>query len=780
MKNSYGSFCDIPGGYKLTSIPECGNFEYLYKNEKIFLRVDQFGPSFAQYLPPAGLTILKRKEREIFSPWSVYIQIGKEVINIFDLYKAKKFEIVYTPEKCMYNLDFKNIKVITTITLSGVNAEILMTVQIINKTEKIQKIKVLENAVLEMTDSTMMAWDKREWYQNTKFDGELTNPSFIVKHLSVNGNKDDRKKALVLFDDACHSAETSYEKLVSSTLNFNKIPDELSIKEINEIYAIEQTCAVAKTVTLNKEITLSSAINIFDDEQIIDKKEIISHLGIKYFEEQINIHKNNFAKIKSVQNIITPDNNLNKFINEFLPQEIDWVIDLDRGWATGMRGTRDCANDFMGLIPYNPKKCRDLIIHLLSSQRKNDGWFPRQIPFGKTNKYDLREFVDSGAFVIELIFEYISFTDDFSIFEELIPYYQENEKEKGVLHLIRAAKFYTLEENIGEHGLIKLKGGDWLDCLNRVGLKGRAETLMVTCQAVLAFRQVNELLEHYENEYAEEIKLFNSYTKIFKNNINRHCYVEEGFYKSIFSDDGKWYFSANDIDGVKRVYVPSNAYAIIAGINPKKDKKIIKSIINNNRTSRGYRLFSKAFGDPAFEGLGKMSSGDFPINALENGAIYNHGSQLFLIRALSKIGDYKTIYDVINFAMPYNQKFHPEKETCLPMYAITNVYQLIPSYEGRAGMCFLTGSISMIARAIYHWIFGINYHPSYLELSPCIPKEYKDSEISYVNNGINIKIKYHGFGSSINKILLNNIEINGKTIDKNQLKKNTYIEVFLK
>lgn len=129
--------------------------------------------------------------------------------------------------------------------------------------------------------------------------------------------------------------------------------------------------------------------------------------------------------------------------------------------------------------------------------------------------------------------------------------------------------------------------------------------------------------------------------------------------------------------------------------------------------------------------------------------MYNHGSQCFLIRALAKAGRYEDIAEVLGYAMPlYADKHSPEK-TCSAPYAITNCYHLVPSFYGRAGFSFLTGSVAMIERTVYSWVFGINFTLRDMVITPCVPKEYENAEVTTPFNGHRITVKYIGYGAKI-------------------------------
>ena len=81
MKNNNtksGCFGDGAGSYKLTKIPEAGLYEYIYKNDEILLKVDQYGVQTCQIDPPAGIASIKREKRETGSPVKTYFSVGKK------------------------------------------------------------------------------------------------------------------------------------------------------------------------------------------------------------------------------------------------------------------------------------------------------------------------------------------------------------------------------------------------------------------------------------------------------------------------------------------------------------------------------------------------------------------------------------------------------------------------------------------------------------------------------------------------------------------------------
>ena len=60
MKN-YGRFTERLGGFTLTKFPKVGNYEYIYKNDELLLKVDQYGVQTSQIQPPVGIALVKRE-----------------------------------------------------------------------------------------------------------------------------------------------------------------------------------------------------------------------------------------------------------------------------------------------------------------------------------------------------------------------------------------------------------------------------------------------------------------------------------------------------------------------------------------------------------------------------------------------------------------------------------------------------------------------------------------------------------------------------------------------
>ena len=757
MGENYGKFSKKPGGYRIEKLPEAGNYEYIYKNDEILVKVDQYGIITAQINPPVGEAVFKREEREVGSPVKAYFSDGESVFNNFDVLRADKLTIDFLPEKSIYRLTFGKTEVVTELFVTEKNKRFAMNVTVKNLGEQVKEYSILKCAFPYLNELLMAPWDKPEWYTRTEYLKDKN--AFLTTKYSVAGKKEERRYLTIVSNDETNNRELSLERLAALTKNFSVIPDKIGGVTEDTLYAFKQCVSTLATVNLKggESYSFTQVFAVTDDE-----KKIVENIenSVKYFDSTVQKAEEEklaekHAELFSVRTVKTGDPDFDSFVNGFLPLEMYWVSSLDRGWPTGMRGVRDAANDFEGMLCYDKQMCKGVIENIFSKQR-SDGWYPRQVPFGAGTKFDLREFVDSACFFTEYVYDYLAYTGDYSILENKYGYYDCETQESGLTHLKKGMDYLLSDDALGVHGLVKMRGGDWLDCLSGAGKKGRGESVMVSCQLVMCLKYLVEILNKVGQ--VNEVEKYEKAGYRLKNAINKAAFNGR-FYNAVYTDNGTWLFSEKDEDGEERVYVPTNAYAVISGVASGKENEIFNEIAKL-KTSDGYKLFSKPLGGKFIDGIGKMGTGDFQPYFAENGSVYNHGSQCFLIRALAKAGRYEEISDVLGYALPlYADKHSPEK-TCSAPYAITNCYHLVPSFYGRSGFSFLTGSVAMIERAVYSWVFGLNFALDNIVITPCVPKEYANAEITTPFNGHNLTIKYVGYGAQIEIA-----EISGKAFD---------------
>lgn len=757
-----GFFTTERGGYEITDHKVRGDWQYIYQNKDVLLRVDQCGIAMIQANPVNDIYLLKRDGDERFSKWIVWVQKegGKFQSNFAypNPYAPKNGRIRFLPEKAVYEYEYEGFTLSTELFLPRRGTAVVCTVSVTNTGKESANFTVAPTVRAYVNGADFDMWDKAEWYNNTSVSQDKNLTVFYTKRFSPHTKRHERRLATFLCDglDKVEIRGEAFFGLgsfvVPDGLNgdmlwqVGELPTEFSFAENRSIGGLPFVYAGKGNVEIGAgETKRFTQVFSMQNRDLCGEFSVEEYEKSKRFfdektrEDEIALVKADFEKTFEGRTVKTDDPVFDKYVNEFLPLQLGWVASLDRGWPTGLRGTRDAANDFMGVLYYDEKWAREVLLDLYSGQLQN-GWLPRQVPSIKgSKKVDLRTYSDSGAFLMEFLHEYIRHTGDVAVLSEELGFFDSDEKSTLLDHLIRSLEHYLLPENIGEHGLCKIYNGDWLDSVNNAGLKGRGESVMVSCQLSMGLKDGANLLRYLGME-EDLAKRYEEKSEEFRKNVLKA--FNGKFFNGTFTDEGRWVFSDNDEDGECRPYGPSNYYAICSGAAKGLEDVVLQSL-EKLRTPSGYKLCVPALGRKPMSCVGRMGSGDQQIGMWENGNIYNH-AQGFRIRALASAGKGDELYETLLFLLPYDEKLHDPNITLSPPYAMLNCYQSQPLYDGMAGSPYLTGSIAMAQRAVYRWMLGIVPELDELKIQPCLKKGKTDIFVEYPLRGKTLKFEYKG------------------------------------
>ncbi len=727
----YGKFIPNTAGYEINTINLPTSWEYIYENRDILLKMDQFGPVYVQAHPPGDIMLFKREQHHKFSPWFVNITASSFDGRITNFFRPNNLSITgepenvkikFLPESASYSFDYGKLSFHTEFIIPKKGTTVAMKFRVKNTSGENITLDVAPQMIPYVNEAQMAPWDKYEWYLDSECElGDRL--IFASKLLSAEAKGDNRRVAhFALPTEDLTGYEISLEKYIGQGDISNP---ERNYTNDNRIYGYPPVYAASYKWELaaGEEKTLTAVLTIDN----IDEE--VKYFCDEHFEMKKGERHDEFAELFAKNSVNTGDVDFDYYANYWLPLQMKWVSSLDRGWPTGMRGSRDSAQDYAALLYIDTKNPRDIILTMLECQRR-DGWFPRQYSAkGKHGRHDLRTHVDGGAFFVEFMWKYLAHTGDYDLLKEEVVWLDTDEKNTVLEHLIAAAEYYIAEENIGEHGLCKIRGGDWLDAINAAGLEGRGESVTVSEQTVMAMKYISDILTKLDP--TADVSGYLAKGEWLKENINKHAYNSDGFYNGVFNDNGLWIFSDKDPDGENRMYGVSNYYAIISGVAEGDKIKRILEKAEGLKSDKGYRLFWPVLGVRPIEKVGRAASGDVPPCLSENGNVYNHGSQGFFARALSVAGEGDKLLDVLKWIMPYDTEKHPTNLTFTPPYAIVNCWQQLPGFNHRGMMCFLTGSVAMGMRGVYEWMLGIRPTLRGIEIDPCLPETMKTVEANF-------------------------------------------------
>lgn len=787
INGKYGQFdLSRPATYIIHDLGMETSWEYIFQNREILLRLDQYGPVAAQAYPPGDIMLFKREKDDKYSKWLVWIKgdcvnrgipfnnFCRPAIGPGADEGPENLKITFQPHMAKYSYEIDGLEVNTTFFVPRKGTDIVMKFRITSHREEVAELSVTPAMLPYVNPAQLAPWDRPEWYVKTGagMEKELVFWSQLWNPQAVPGSR--RAATLWSSRENMQSFDVSAEKFCSST-DFNHpcslYREHLRLgRECLESYGVhgeENTVcgypsvyAAQYKISLNpgesREITQVLSFLPLNEEYLLPDLAAASR-PLKYFDRQVfdtevEVQRRFYEGLCGKWGIRTQDRFFDHYINTWLPLQMYWTASLDRGWPTGMRGSRDCANDFMGELFFDSGWAKKILLLLLECERE-DGWIPRQIgTAGRTGRHDLREFVDAGAFALEFVYEYLCFTGDADILSERVQWLGDGPKSSVWEHCLRILSYYTDLENIGEHGLCKIRGGDWLDAVNNAGLKGRGESVMVTAQVILAMDYVQEIAASYALSIPDPQKISDARDQ-FEAALNREAYNQSGFYSGVFTDNGEWLFSHKDPDGECRPYICANAYAIVCGAADTRQRESILEHFGRLKSESGYRLFAPALGKKPVSCAGRLGSGDAFGGLFENASPYNHGSHGFLGRSFSVMGRGEELYEALQYLLPFDQQKHNTVQAMTPPYAIVNCWQDIPLFKGRGGMTFLTGSIAMAIRLTYQWMFGIRPGLEGLIIDPCLSESMTGAEVSFSIR--NKKILLHISGQEDSRVRIN-------------------------
>lgn len=743
-----------------------GPWYYIYQNRKILLYVDQNGPVKIQHQPPYGILVIKREIGEKFSKWQVWVQsdsINQGVpVSNFNNPKLSfngeqpEFTVDWTPETAIYNAVYKNATIRTEIFVPQDKATVCMKTTVTN-TGKEPSDYVVTPALFPYGNIPIMApWDLPEWYFASKarrigntisIHGQTTDPMMDAnasRSLTFSIDYDENGE-LDLYDSGFGGTSTFFTPDALKTpenalsLKMKDITETTTYATFQQTYSARYKCTLKpnESKTFTQVLTMQDSLTYSAEEEKFEQ----NYFDTKLYQAHVNKTIEFFDDWFSKRTIKTENPLLDNFINTFTPLQMYWTCSLDRGWPGRMRGARDVSQDFLGITPIAPDWSRQNILYMVEHQQR-DGWFPHCISsISREAQHDMRYYCDGGAFFLEYFHEYMTFTRDTSILSEKVWWLDSDEKSTILEHVIACLEFYLDDKNIGEHDLCKVWYGDWWDVMDDIGMKGIGETVTVTAQTILNVKNICDMLSAYKDiiptEYLERAERYMKVRDRLINGMRKTAYNKEGFFQGYMNDSGVWLGSdkEKDPEGISRLYLVSNSWAIISGAaTPEMCKTTLDKVEELNYGPLGYYTLTSGY-HKRIPNAGRVGLRG------PNPNTYNH-AQSFLVRACCTVGNSEMAYKASRHIFPFEQAYAPVEKTFAPPYAIANCYSNNKISLHRVTFQFLSGTVSYTLRIFYNFFLGINYRYDGLALRHCLPKEFGKCSVNFNYLGKNFTVNY--------------------------------------
>lgn len=754
----FGEFGLKPGQFIVTNRDLERPWSYLYTNKALLLKLNNYGPHSAQVNPPGGMLLFKTANNENLLPLQIFVNAPGQHLTAF-LSPLNRDELLdyrcdFQPTHAEYLLTYRQLTIKTSIGIHDSKSLFWLRCELTNTGDAPVEFDILPVWRIHHASGALAPWDAPELYQSVGFFNDTANGIF-VENRNPHGRKVEQIRSFLVTDLEISEAEVDYRKFTKSggMLLPDMLDKRLSLPNTRAYSSVTPDERYVNIGTQGVAAMRSGRICLSPGEGTRFSL-VLNHAAttddstaaIESAKECLRVDTQETLKRKQQETydfwtrklkVTLKDDALADYISNFLPLQLFWVGKLDRGWPTGMRGTRDASQDYSGIALVDESLSKNILLEILSCQKSDGGFFRQYSTAGVHGTHDKRDYVDSGCWVFELLYDYLKNSGDLGFLEEKCRTFDKPELSTVREHAERLLNYYLDKSNRGEHGLVLIHEGDWNDSLNTVGLEMRGESVMASCQVVFLMKLAMEL-------FPEQRELWQREVDGLKQAIRAHALNGEGFLNGAFNDNGVWLFSDCDSDGRKRINSPVNSWGIIAGIFDTQEEldKVFQHLCSLKGPC-GYRLFYPPLGNPVIEKAGRLGTGALAAGLGENGTVYNHGAQGFLLRAAATAKRRDLLEDILKYALPYDQQRHPVKVTKSEPYGIVNYYMETQHNFGEGGMPFLSGTISTLFRAIFENMFGVRLGLEHFAISPCMPEQLLPASLTTEIRGKKVEITIH-------------------------------------
>ena len=500
--------------------------------------------------------------------------------------------------------------------------------------------------------------------------------------------------------------------------------------------------------------------------------------------------KDNWNRILGTVKVKSKDPAFDYMVNGwYLYQTMSSRIIAKTGFyqVSGAFGYRDQLQDAMNIAIVAPDFTRNQILtnaaHQFSEGDVLHWWHEK-------NKFGLRSrFKDDYLWLIYATIYYLRITEDLSILEEKVPFIvgdklREYENEKGIIFNYSREEVTLLEHlerslnlamnSLGRHKLPLMGGGDWNDGMNKVGIKGRGESVWL---GFFLYEIIDDFVR-MSKKFGFEIdrEKYSDFNDKLKENLNKKAWDKE-WYLRAFYDNGDKLGSAENTEC--KIDLISQSFAILSNVaDRERREEVIRAVESNlvDEKSGIIKLltppFAKSLNNPGY-------IMNYPQGVRENGGQYTHSVAWYLM-ALIKSGYGDRAYRYYQMINPATRAIDPKtvKKYKVEPYVISADIYSADHREGRGGWTWYTGSAGWFYKVGIVDILGLDKRGDKLRIKPSLPVKWDNCKITYNYMDTEYHIEY--IKGKKEELVLDGKVINGYEIDLVNDKKDHEVTLYIK
>jgi cyclic beta-1,2-glucan synthetase len=278
--------------------------------------------------------------------------------------------------------------------------------------------------------------------------------------------------------------------------------------------------------------------------------------------------------------------------------------------------------------------------------------------------------------------------------------------------------------------------GDWNDGMNRVGVEGRGESVWLGWFLCTVLNGFAPLCERYEMKIRSN--LYGGHLEKLRKGLEQAW--DGDWYRRAYFDDGTPLGSARNDEC--RIDSIAQTWAVMSGMADSYRAGRAMAAVNEYLIRRGDGLI--VLFTPPFD-RSKLDPGyvkGYVPGVRENGGQYTHAA-LWTVIAFALLGDGDRAGELFALLNPINHsstRAGLHKYKVEPYVAMGDVYA-VPPHTGRGGWTWYTGSAGWMYRAAVEYILGFKLEGERLRIDPCIPRGWREFEITYRRDATTYRIK---------------------------------------